>query len=55
MNNDKLYIEDVFAAIAKIQSYTASGRKSFTESLMIEDSVIRNLEIIREAQGGLPC
>jgi len=49
MNRDKLYLEDILTAIKKIESYTTSGHRSFSESPLIQDAVIRNFEIIGEA------
>ena len=47
-NNDKLYLQDMVTAIEKIQSYVESGDVSFFKSPLIQDAVIRSLEIIGE-------
>jgi len=49
MKQDRLYLEDIRAAIRKIESYTASGRDEFLRSSLLQDAVIRNFEIIGEA------
>ena len=44
------YLEHILDAIERIGSYTADmGEPDFLESRMIQDAVIRNLEIIGEA------
>jgi len=48
------YLKHVREAIAKIEKYTKDGRKHFMEDTMVQDSVIRNLEIIGEASRNLP-
>jgi uncharacterized protein with HEPN domain len=49
MKDDKLYLRHILEAIEKIESYTSVGRDSFMKTAIIQDAVIRNLEIIREA------
>jgi len=44
------YIEDICAAIARIERYTTSmSREQFEEDDRTQDAVIRNLEIVGEA------
>jgi uncharacterized protein with HEPN domain len=47
-------LQHIADAIERIESYTAAGRRKFFEDTMIQDAVIRNLEIIGEAVRGLP-
>lgn len=49
MKDDKVYLINILECIEKIQSYTKSGKKEFMTSELIQDAVIRNLEIIGEA------
>jgi uncharacterized protein with HEPN domain len=50
MKGDKLYIDHILAAIDRIQSYTeGKTRKAFMSTPMMQDAVIRQLEIIGEA------
>ena len=49
MKNDQLYLSNIRECISLIESYTSSGKKAFLETRMIQDAVIRNLEIIGEA------
>jgi uncharacterized protein with HEPN domain len=49
VKDERLYLEHIQEAIAKIQTYTASGRDEFMRSSLIQDAVIWNFEIIGEA------
>ena len=49
MKNDRPYLEDIAAAIARIDRYTAAGRDAFFADEMAQDAVVRNFEIIGEA------
>lgn len=47
--SERLYLADIRDAIDKIQRYTAKGRAAFFADAMMQDAVVRNLEIIGEA------
>jgi len=49
MKEDRVYLLHIAEAIATIQEYVSTGRANFFAKKMIQDAVIRNLEII----GGL--
>ena len=49
MKNDLAYLRHIADAITDIDKYTAGGKKEFFATKMIQDAVIRNLEIIGEA------
>jgi uncharacterized protein with HEPN domain len=49
MKDDAVYLRHIRDAIAKIEEYTAGGRDAFFADAMVQDAVIRNLEIIGEA------
>lgn len=49
MKEDKIYLLNILEAIEKIETYTVSGKDEFIKSTLIQDGVIRNLEIIGEA------
>ena len=49
MKEDKIYLLNILEAIEKIETYTVSGKDKFIKSTLIQDGVIRNLEIIGEA------
>ena len=54
MKDPAVYLRHIRDAIARIGKYTAQGRKAFFEDSMVQDAVIRNLEVIGEAVRGLP-
>lgn len=49
MNRDRVYLQHIRDAIARIQTYTAGGEASFLQDSRTQDAVLRNLEIIGEA------
>lgn len=48
MNRDQTYVNQILDAINKIQDYTVEGRDIFYETIIIQDAVMRNIEIIGE-------
>lgn len=54
MKDPSAYLRHILAAIQKIETYTEKGRTTFLRSPMVQDAVIRNLEIIGEAVANLP-
>ena len=55
MKDVSAYLKHIREAIVKIEKYTEGGQKTFLEDTMIQDSVIRNLEIIGEVARNLPA
>ena len=55
MKDVSAYLRHIAEAIEKVEKYTKGGRRKFVEDTMIQDSVIRNLEIIGEAAKNLPA
>jgi uncharacterized protein with HEPN domain len=53
MKNNQLYLDNIRECILLIESYTISGKDAFYQTRMIQDAVIRNLEIIGEATKNL--
>ena len=49
MKDDRVYLINILECIEKIQFYTRVGKDDFMKSTLIQDAVIRNLEIIGEA------
>ena len=49
MKNDLAYLRHIADAITDVGKYTAGGKREFFSTKMIQDAVIRNLEIIGEA------
>ena len=49
MADDRPYLLHIRDAIDRIRSYTHQGKEAFFTSSLLQDAVIRNLEIIGEA------
>ncbi|MBI4489860.1 MAG: DUF86 domain-containing protein [Deltaproteobacteria bacterium] len=49
MKDESVYLKHILDATEKIESYTTGGRKTFFQDTMVQDAVIRNLEVIGEA------
>ena len=47
--SERLYLSDARDAIDRVLTYTSSGRARFFDEAMVQDAVVRNLEIIGEA------
>jgi uncharacterized protein with HEPN domain len=47
--DEALYLVDLRDAVERILRYTAAGRDAFLADPMIQDAVIRNLEVMGEA------
>lgn len=46
---DEPYLRHIEDSIGRIERYTAAGRDSFLTDPMVQDAVVRNLEVIGEA------
>lgn len=49
MKDDRVYLFHMQECISKIETYTKDGRKAFMDEPIIQDAVMRNMEIIGEA------
>jgi uncharacterized protein with HEPN domain len=50
MKNDQVYLEHILDAIGKIENFvTGTSKFDFERNVMIQDAIIRNIEIIGEA------
>jgi uncharacterized protein with HEPN domain len=49
MKDDAVYLRHIAECIAKIRTYTASGQQAFEGNSLVQDAVVRNLEVIGEA------
>ena len=54
MKNAAVFLQHIQDAIARIEAYTVAGRRAFLSDTMVQDAVIRNLEVIGEAVRNLP-
>ena len=55
MKNAEVYLSHILDALVRIESYTGNGREAFFQDSMIQDAVMRNLEVIGEAAKNLPA
>jgi len=49
-----VFLQHIRDSIVRIEAYTAHGRQAFLADSMVQDTVIRNLEVIGEAVKNLP-
>jgi uncharacterized protein with HEPN domain len=49
LRDDHAYLSHIVDAIDKVAAYISVGEEEFPENTMVQDAVIRNLEIIGEA------
>lgn len=49
MKDDRVYLKHILDAVGAIEDYTKGGQDAFAATRMIQDAVIRNLEVIGEA------
>ena len=49
MKDDRVYLKHILRCITRIEEYTAGGRESFFASHLIQDGVIRNLQMLAES------
>lgn len=49
MKADSVYLQHIADSITRIRAYTDKGREAFFAEPMIQDAVLRNLEVIGEA------
>ncbi len=49
MKDDKLYLIHITECIARIEKYVTGGREEFINSSLIQDAVVRNLQVLAES------
>jgi uncharacterized protein with HEPN domain len=49
MTDDQIYLQDICDRLNRIELYTQGGKTEFSQSLLIQDGVIRSFEVIGEA------
>lgn len=47
--HDRPYLRHILDAIARIEEYTQEGKQAFDTTAIIQDGVLRNIEVIGEA------
>lgn len=54
MKDYRLYLIHIRDCLARIKSYTQEGKESFFHEIIIQDAVLRNLEVMSESIKLLP-
>lgn len=49
MKDDRVYLEHIRDALARIARYTADGEERFLADTLIQDAVLRNLQTLAES------
>jgi uncharacterized protein with HEPN domain len=49
VKDDKLYLRHILECSSKIKEYTHDGREKFLQSGVVQDAVLRNLQIMTES------
>jgi uncharacterized protein with HEPN domain len=49
MKDDRLYLLHIQECAARIEEYVGGGRQAFLESRLIQDAVLRNLQVLAES------
>lgn len=49
MKDPRVYLAQIMECIERVERYTQCGREAFLASPMVQDAVMRNLEVIGEA------
>jgi len=55
VKEDLVYVEHVLDCIVRIESYTAGHKSAFINSTLIQDAVVRNLQVLAESTQRLPA
>lgn len=54
MKDPRIFLVDILERARRVERFTAAGRAAFEESDMVQDAVLRNLEVIGEAAKRVP-
>jgi len=49
MKDDRAYIEHMLTCISKIEDFVGGNKQAFLDSVLIQDAVIRNLQVMAES------
>ena len=49
MKDDRLYLLHILDCIGRIEHYVVDGRESFLTSTLIQDAVLRNLQVLAQS------
>lgn len=48
-DRDRLYLSHILRCISRVETYTRAGRAAYDSETIIQDAVIRNLQVIGES------
>lgn len=48
-HDQRTYLEHIRAALERVADYTTQGKHAFLTSTLLQDAVLRNLEVVGEA------
>lgn len=51
MRDDRFYLLHIAECISRVEEYVAGGQDVFMETALIQDAVLRNLQILGESAG----
>ncbi len=54
MKDNRIYLIHIRDCLTRIKSYTKGGKKDFVKEIIIQDAVLRNLEVMCESIKNLP-
>ncbi len=54
MKDNRLYLIHISECIARIEEYTREGKAAFMQSSLLQDAVVRNLQVMGESTKRLP-
>jgi uncharacterized protein with HEPN domain len=49
LNSDRLYLEHILECISRVEAYTTGGKDQFLSDTLVQDGVLRNLQILAES------
>ena len=49
MKDDLLFVEHMLESVRRIQEYTVGGKDAFSSNTMLQDAVMRNLQVLAES------
>jgi uncharacterized protein with HEPN domain len=49
VNTDRIYLEHIKDALRDIKDYAAPGRQTFVNERMLQDAILRKLEVVGQA------
>lgn len=54
MRDERIYMVHILECIKRVQSYTSDGKRVLLESTLIQDAVLRNLQVLAESTQRIP-